>query len=151
MRWLSELILRSSVLILAMPALSAEPTQLDPLSREQAELERKDLANGTPRSQSSGIKEFRKTAQSIKYPSGNLKLPGWLYRPPGNGPFPAVIWNHGSEKHPLAQAELARFYTQHGFVFLVPIREGHGKAPGEYILDLQKQILGRGIDAKALT
>lgn len=28
--------------------------------------------------------------------SGNIRLPGMLMLPPGKGPFPVVVWNHGS-------------------------------------------------------
>lgn len=32
----------------------------------------------------------------VFYPSGPLRIQAYLYRPPGNGPFPLVIYNHGS-------------------------------------------------------
>src|SRR6185503_16194611 len=35
-------------------------------------------------------------AETISFPSGALTLRGVLYRPPGPGPFPAVLYNHGS-------------------------------------------------------
>lgn len=60
---------------------------------------------------------------------------GYYYVPAGTGPFPAVLWNHGSERVPGAQAELAEFYTAHGFVFFLPHRRGQGKSPGAYIMD----------------
>jgi carboxymethylenebutenolidase len=122
------------------PALAAKPFKLDADSSQQAELEKKVLADGSQRSLVPALAEFRKTAEKIEYPNGDLKLPGYLYKPAGKGPFPAVIWNHGSEKMPTAQVELARFYTEHGFVFFLPIREGHGDAPGEYIVDLQQKL-----------
>ena len=53
--------------------------------------------------QSDAAKEFRKTAIDVTYPSNGMTLHGWLYRPAGDGPFPAIIWNHGSEKDPKAQ------------------------------------------------
>jgi dienelactone hydrolase len=62
-------------------------------------------------------------------------LKGFLYIPPGKGPFPAVLFNHGSEKLPGWKPELARFYNQHGFVFFAPHRRGHGQSPGPYIVD----------------
>ena len=33
------------------------------------------------------------------------ELRGFLYVPPGRGPFPAVLWNHGSERLPGWQPE----------------------------------------------
>lgn len=55
--------------------------------------------------------------------------------PEGKGPFPAVLWNHGSEKRPGWQTELASFYNSHGFVFFLPHRRGQGRSPGPYIMD----------------
>jgi dienelactone hydrolase len=127
----------------------AESFKLDAVSREQADLEKKQLSEGLKHYLIPSLIEFGKTAEHVEYTSGRLKLPGLLYRPSGDGPFPAVIWNHGSEKSPGAQVELARFYTEHGFVFFMPIREGHGKAPGEYIVDLQTQIRKSEKDALA--
>src|SRR5437660_611179 len=89
-------------------AVWADGFVLDSVSREQAELEKKQLAENQPRALTPAMAEFRKTAQNVEYPSGEFKLPGFLYRPKGDGPFPAVIWNHGSEKRPIAQPELAR-------------------------------------------
>jgi carboxymethylenebutenolidase len=128
-------------------ALSAERLKLDPVSAEQAKLEQQELAeNKELRTLTDAMSEFRKTAELIHYPSGERKLPGYVYRPSGDGPFPAVMWNHGSEKDPRAQPELARFYTQHGFVFFAPIRHGHGNTDGLYIVDLQKQIAEKATD-----
>jgi carboxymethylenebutenolidase len=72
----------------------------------------------------------------VSFRGGDLVLRGFLYKPEGAGPFPAIIWNHGSEKLPGQQPELARFYTKLGFVFFLPHRHGHGQSPGAYIQDL---------------
>ncbi len=47
----------------------------------------------------------------VSFASGSLTLKGFLYKPAGAGPFPAVLWNHGSEKLPGWQPELAAFYN----------------------------------------
>jgi dienelactone hydrolase len=60
---------------------------------------------------------------------------GFLYMPDGAGPFPVMVWNHGSEQRPGWQPKLAHFYTQHGWAFLLPHRRGHGQSPGAYIGD----------------
>jgi carboxymethylenebutenolidase len=75
------------------------------------------------------------TPELVSFTGGDLVLRGYLYKPQGAGPFPAIIWNHGSEKLPGQQPELARFYTKLGFVFFLPHRHGHGRSPGEYIED----------------
>ncbi len=74
--------------------------------------------------------------EEVVFQSGRLQLHGFLSKPAGDGPFPAVIWNHGSEKSPGSQPALATFYTAHGFVFFAPHRRGQGGSPGDYIQDL---------------
>lgn len=93
-----------------------------------------------PHEQSAAVKAFRKTAIEVTYPCGDMKLPGWIYKPAGDGPFPAVVWNHGSEQRPTAHPELGKFYTEHGYVLFLPVREGHGQAPGEYIVALKDKF-----------
>ena len=138
------------VIASAVPGRGANPSKLDPASQEQAELERNVLAEGLKRTLSPAMVEFRKTAKVVEYSSGKFTLPGHIYRPTGDGPSPAVIWNHGSEKDPGAQPELARFYTAHGYVFFVPIRHGHGKAAGDYIGDLQKALREKEKDVSVI-
>src|SRR4051794_11590234 len=36
-------------------------------------------------------------AAEVSIPSGSLKLRGYVVRPKGAGPFPVVVYNHGSE------------------------------------------------------
>jgi dienelactone hydrolase len=58
-----------------------------------------------------------------------------------------VLWNHGSEKLPGSRTDLAQFYTANGFVFFVPHRHGHGRSPGDYIVDLQSKAKAEAKDA----
>src|SRR5689334_21872747 len=102
--------------LLAVAGHAAEPIKLDSVSAEQARLEAQQLKDNQPRTLTDAMAEFRKTAAVVHYFSDRRELPGYLYRPRGDGPFPAVVWNHGSEKEPRAQPELARFYPDHGFV-----------------------------------
>ena len=69
----------------------------------------------------------------------HMTLHGFLYVPEGHGPFPAMIWNHGSEAKPGWQPDLGAFYTSKGFVFFIPHRHGHGRSAdaGPYHMDLQ--------------
>jgi len=71
--------------------------------------------------------------EEVTFPSGKLELHGFLWKPQGSGPFPAIVWNHGSEKHPGSQPALAAFYTEHNYVFFLPHRRGQGRSPGDYI------------------
>ena len=70
----------------------------------------------------------------VSFQAGEFTLKGYLYKPEGAGPFPAMIWNHGSEKEPGFQPELAAFYNKKGFVFFLPHRHGHGLSPGSISL-----------------
>jgi carboxymethylenebutenolidase len=72
--------------------------------------------------------------QLVSFPAGELTLRGYLYEPEGGGPFPAMIWNHGSERDPGSPHELGRFYASAGYVCFCPHRHGHGLSPGEYAL-----------------
>lgn len=100
---------------------AAEPTESKPA--------------GAPYEQTAEAKAFRQTAIDVTFPSQGQNLTGWIYRPAGDGPFPVIIWNHGSEKNPKAHPELGMFYTKHGFVLFLPVRDGHGGSPGAYIVD----------------
>jgi dienelactone hydrolase len=71
----------------------------------------------------------------VAFPSGPLTLHGFLYRPAGDGPFPAVVFNHGSEAMPGDRRDEAVYYVPHGFVLFVPHRRGQGRSSdaGEYV------------------
>src|SRR5216683_6902219 len=75
-------------------------------------------------------------SEEVVFPSGGGQLHGFLWKPEGAGPFPAIVWNHGSEKLPGSQPALAKFYTAHSYVFFMPHRRGQGRSPGDYIQDL---------------
>jgi carboxymethylenebutenolidase len=77
--------------------------------------------------------------EEVVFPGAGRELHGFLWKPEGTGPFPAILWNHGSEKLPGSQPALAAFYTAHAYVFFVPHRRGQGRSPGEYIQDLVAQ------------
>lgn len=70
-----------------------------------------------------------------------------MFRPDKHGRFPAIIWNHGSERSPGAQEAIGEFFTSSGYVVFVPHRSGHGRSPGEYPFH-QSQF--RGDRAQAL-
>jgi carboxymethylenebutenolidase len=74
--------------------------------------------------------------QVVTFPSGNLHLKAYLWTPPGPGPFPAVLFNHGSggatadvtAGMQITEAAdiLAPFFLKHGYAFYYPFRRGHG-------------------------
>jgi dienelactone hydrolase len=63
--------------------------------------------------------------------SGKLTLHALLWRPRGSGPFPAVLFNHGSYGSPDVitpdePAAVGPVFAQHGYVFLFLFRRGVG-------------------------
>jgi carboxymethylenebutenolidase len=74
----------------------------------------------------------------IAFPSGELELKGFIWKPAGAGPFPAILWNHGSEKKPGSVERVAPLFVARGYVFFVPHRRGQGRSPGPYIMDQLK-------------
>jgi len=72
--------------------------------------------------------------------SGDLKVRALLYHPEGTGPFPAVLFNHGSghaagrdssgrvdHRHPEL---LGPLFVKHGYLFLYLFRRGDGLSAG---------------------
>jgi carboxymethylenebutenolidase len=82
------------------------------------------------------VAKGQSNAEEVVFPGGGRELHGFLWKPEGSGPFPVVVWNHGSERRPGSQPALAAFYTAHGYVFFAPHRRGQGRSPGPYIQDL---------------
>jgi len=79
--------------------------------------------------------------QTVEFPSGKLHLKAYLWKPQGTGPFPAVLFSHGSggadpehtAEMSITQAAgiLAPFFTKHGYVFLYPFRRGYGPSANQ--------------------
>jgi carboxymethylenebutenolidase len=86
-----------------------------------------------------GISVAQSKPEEVVFPIAGRELHGFLWKPDGTGPFPAILWNHGSEKLPGSQPVLAKFYTEHSYVFFVPHRRGQGRSAGDYIQDLIAQ------------
>ncbi|HJZ70668.1 MAG TPA: dienelactone hydrolase family protein [Vicinamibacterales bacterium] len=101
--------------------------------------------------------------QTVEILSGRLQLKGFLWRPAGRGPFPAVVFNHGrsdtAQQHSLplgltlehvAQV-LGPVFVRHGFVFLYAFRRGEGPSAdqGQFIGDLlQREEAAKGVEAR---
>jgi dienelactone hydrolase len=76
----------------------------------------------------------------IGFKSGNLELKGFVWRPSGDGPFSALLWNHGSEKSPGSVDSVAPYFVSKGYVFFVPHRRGQGRSPNDsYVESLLAQ------------
>ena len=73
--------------------------------------------------------------QDAFYPSGSLRIQVHIFKPAAEGPFPAVIYNHGSragrERIPVPFTYIAARLAAEGYVVLVPERRGYGLSDGE--------------------
>ena len=101
--------------------------------------------------------------QTVEILSGGLQLKGFLWRPAGRGPFPAVVFNHGrsdtaQQYSPLLGLTLEHLaqvlgpvFVRHGLVFLYPFRRGEGPSAdqGPFIGDLlQREEAAKGVEAR---
>jgi dienelactone hydrolase len=72
--------------------------------------------------------------ETISYSHDGLKLQAYLFRPQGSGPFPMVVYNHGSrpgeERVEWSAPFVARLLVPQGYAVLVPERRGYGKSEG---------------------
>src|ERR1700747_2245250 len=96
-------------------------------------------------------------AETVTFPSGEITLHGVLYKPEGTGPFPAVVYNHGSAPGMMSEqafAVLGPGFASHGWVFLGPYRRGQGlsASAGPYIGDqIAAAEKAGGVSAAAAT
>ena len=74
--------------------------------------------------------------QTVEIPCDGLRLKAFLWKPAGRGPFPAVLFSHGSgdtdANHTAGMAiteaaeKLAPLFLAHGYAFLYLFRRGQG-------------------------
>jgi len=100
------------------------------------------------------------TPQIADVRSGDLHLKGYFWKPAGRGPFPAILFNHGSgaddPQHTAgrtmaeAASDLAPVFLRHGYAFLYLCRRGQGLSAdqGPFTQDLLKQAETKGADAR---
>jgi dienelactone hydrolase len=67
-----------------------------------------------------------------------LRFETTIYKPPGEGPFPLLLMNHGKERgRPAAQKRdrflaMGREFVRRGYAVAVPMRKGFSKSDGVY-------------------
>jgi dienelactone hydrolase len=87
------------------------------------------------------------SSTEVFYYSGPLRIQAYLYRPPGNGPFPLVIYNHGSRENRERESRpfsyVGRILLQNGYAVLVPERRGYGRSDGLTYTEEMRQSIGR--------
>jgi dienelactone hydrolase len=87
----------------------------------------------------------------VEVQSGTLHLKAYFWKPSGAGPFPAVLFNHGSgaedAQHTAGQtmadaaANLAPIFLKHGYAFFYLCRRGQGLSADQapFMQDLLKR------------
>ena len=73
--------------------------------------------------------------------SGNtmIEMETTIFKPPGNGPFPLIIVNHGKEPGDPHRQKRDRFlvvsseFVKRGYAVVVPMRKGFSKSTGTYV------------------
>jgi carboxymethylenebutenolidase len=82
----------------------------------------------------------------VSFSSEGKTLHGVLFRPEGDGPFPALLYNHGSAPGMLSSQAFDAIgprFVEHGWLFFAPYRRGQGSSAdagpyiGEAIADVQ--------------
>ena len=87
------------------------------------------------------------TPATVVVPSGPLQLKALLWRPVGLGPFPAVLFTHGSGPTDPAKAHrIGPLFAKHGYVFLYLFRRGDGLSSdqGPSLRDLLNKAAAEG-------
>src|SRR6202167_4552721 len=96
-------------------------------------------------------------AEVVSFPSDGQILHGVIFMPPGPGPFPAILFNHGSAPGMLSKDAfdaLGPVFAGRGWVFFGPYRRGQGlsASAGPYIGDqIDESKKSGGIPAAAAT
>lgn len=92
--------------------------------------------------------------------SAELHLKGYFWKPAGPGPFPAILFNHGSgaddPQHTAgrtmaeAASDLAPIFLKHGYAFFYLCRRGQGLSAdqGPFMQDLLRQAEAKGAEAR---
>jgi len=76
------------------------------------------------------------SVEMVTLPGTSTALETTFYKPPGNGPFPLVVINHGKEEgRPSDQsrfrpAVVARYFLSRGYAVVAPMRQGMAGSEG---------------------
>jgi len=97
----------------------------------------------------------------VEFPSVKLHLKGYLWKPAGHRPFPAILFSHGSGGPDAwhtsgmtmadAAAKLAPVFVTHGYAFFFPCRRGQGLSAdqGKFMQDvLNEEEAAKGPQAR---
>lgn len=84
---------------------------------------------------------YREQLWLVPSPLKGVPMHSTLYRPPGDGPFPLAVINHGSDEDRARRAKVAlpafpaltAWLVARGYAVLLPQRPGHGITGGRYL------------------
>ena len=92
-----------------------------------------------------GVEEqvSRRQLWLIPSPDPGHLMRATLLRPVGEGPFPLVVVNHGSEQDAIERSRMplpefdavTEWFLARGYAVLLPLRPGHGETGGRYLED----------------
>jgi len=79
----------------------------------------------------------------LSIPGERVRMHAYVFRPPGPGPFPLAVINHGSiqagpvrEKYRMPEYSIAtQWLLDRGYAVVLPQRPGHGETGGPYFED----------------
>ncbi len=73
----------------------------------------------------------------VELESGPYRLRGDVIKPEGAGPFPVIVYNHGSERDPGLDVfgSIGDFFQAEGYVVFFPYRRGSAGSEGPYWQD----------------
>ncbi len=102
-----------------------------------------ELGATTPGPQGPEDGAARRQLWFIPIAGEQLLMRATLLRPPGNGPFPLAVINHGSvesadmrAKFPMPDYPIvSQWFVDHGYAVALPQRPGHGQTAGPYFED----------------
>jgi dienelactone hydrolase len=95
------------------------------------------------------------TESSVFGAAREVRLEATLYRPAGDGPFPVLLFNHGSTGNgriaptlTVRYTAVAQFFVERGFVVLMPMRRGRGASGGQYgeAYGCDPAVLSQGVE-----
>jgi carboxymethylenebutenolidase len=98
--------------------------------------------------------QLTSASETVSFSSGDKVLHGLLYKPAGTGPFPTVLYNHGSAPGLLNNQAfdlIGPLFTARGWAFFAPYRRGQGLSSdaGLYVQDEIQSARARGGEAFA--
>jgi dienelactone hydrolase len=94
---------------------------------------------GTASSGANSAAASNSTAPSAIKNSSSVILQTTIFMPPGSGPFPVLVLNHGKSPGDPHLQERARFlsiskeFVKRGYAVVIPMRTGFGKSTGVYV------------------